>query len=52
MNGLEVFLRAHGLWAVFFAAAFEGDITLLLHGKAIGRAPIFSLDRSRREYNN
>jgi len=35
MNGLEVFLRAHGLWAVFLAAAFEGDITLLLTGMLV-----------------
>lgn len=35
MSELEYFLREHGLWALFFAAAFEGDITLLLAGMLI-----------------
>jgi len=35
MGGLEDFLRIYGLWAQFFAAAVEGDITLLLTGMLI-----------------
>lgn len=35
MGDLEQFLRVYGLWAVFFGAAFEGDITLLLAGMLI-----------------
>ena len=35
MNQLESFLRAYGLWAVFFAAAIEGDLTLLLTGMLV-----------------
>ena len=32
MSELESFLRVYGLWALFFFAAFEGDLTLLLTG--------------------
>jgi len=32
MTSLEAFLRDYGLWALFFAAAIEGDMTLLLTG--------------------
>ncbi|MBI4467146.1 MAG: VTT domain-containing protein [Acidobacteria bacterium] len=32
MSELETFLRDYGLWALFFFAAFEGDLTLLLTG--------------------
>jgi membrane protein DedA with SNARE-associated domain len=32
---LEHFLRDYGLWALFFAAAIEGDVTLLLTGLLI-----------------
>lgn len=32
MSELESFLRIYGLWALFFFAAFEGDLTLLLTG--------------------
>ena len=32
---LEHFLRDYGLWALFFAAAIEGDVTLLLTGMLI-----------------
>ena len=32
MSQLETFLRDYGLWALFFAAAIEGDLTLLLAG--------------------
>ncbi len=35
MSELEMFLRTYGLWALFFAAAFEGDIALLLAGMLI-----------------
>jgi membrane protein DedA with SNARE-associated domain len=35
MTGLEHFLRDYGLWALFFAAAIEGDIALLLTGMMI-----------------
>ncbi|MBI3894584.1 MAG: DedA family protein [Acidobacteria bacterium] len=35
MGELEIFLRTYGLWAVFFGAAFEGDLTLLLTGMLI-----------------
>lgn len=35
MSELETFLRIYGLWAVFFLAAFEGDLTLLLTGMLI-----------------
>lgn len=35
MSELEAFLRTYGLWALFFAAAFEGDMTLLLTGTLI-----------------
>jgi membrane protein DedA with SNARE-associated domain len=35
MNGLEGFLRTYGLWGMFFAAAFEGDVTLLLAGMLV-----------------
>lgn len=35
MTELESFLRDHGLWALFFAAAFEGDLTLLATGVLI-----------------
>jgi len=35
MSELESFLRSHGLWALFFAAAFEGDLTLLLSGMLV-----------------
>jgi membrane protein DedA with SNARE-associated domain len=35
MNQLETFLREYGLWALFFAAAIEGDMTLLLTGLLI-----------------
>jgi len=32
MSELETILRDYGLWALFFGAAVEGDITLLLAG--------------------
>jgi len=32
MSGLETFLQTYGFWALFFAAALEGDLTLLLTG--------------------
>ena len=35
MTALETFLRTSGLWALFFAAATEGDLTLLLTGMLI-----------------
>jgi membrane protein DedA with SNARE-associated domain len=35
MTELEVFLRDKGLWALFFAAAIEGDLTLLLTGMLV-----------------
>ncbi len=35
MRGLQEFLQLYGLWALYFAAAFEGDITLLLTGVLI-----------------
>jgi membrane protein DedA with SNARE-associated domain len=35
MGELESFLRVYGLWALFFAAAFEGDLTLLLAGMLV-----------------
>lgn len=35
MNGLETFLQSYGFWALFVAAAFEGDLTLLLTGVLI-----------------
>lgn len=35
MSDLELFLRDYGLWALFFAAAFEGDLTLLTTGVLI-----------------
>jgi len=35
MTQLESLLRAYGLWAVFFAAAIEGDLTLLLTGMLV-----------------
>jgi len=40
---LEAFLRSHGLWALFFAAAIEGDLTLLLAGMLVhlGIWPLF-----------
>ena len=35
MTALEIFLRNYGLWALFFAAALEGDLTLLLAGMLV-----------------
>lgn len=35
MSELETFLRTYGLWALFFFAAFEGDLTLLLAGMLV-----------------
>lgn len=35
MSELETFLRVYGLWALFFAAAIEGDMTLLLTGMLV-----------------
>jgi len=35
MSELEILLRDYGLWALFFAAAFEGDLTLLTAGVLI-----------------
>ncbi len=35
MNALEEFLRSYGLWALFFASAIEGDLTLLLTGMLV-----------------
>ena len=35
MTQLEAFLRAYGLWALFLAAATEGDLSLLLAGMLI-----------------
>jgi membrane protein DedA with SNARE-associated domain len=35
MRELESVLRDHGLWALFFAAALEGDLTLLLAGMLV-----------------
>jgi membrane protein DedA with SNARE-associated domain len=35
MGEFESFLRTYGLWAVFFLAAVEGDLTLLLAGMLI-----------------
>lgn len=35
MSELEILLRDYGLWALFFAAAFEGDLTLLTTGVLI-----------------
>lgn len=35
MTQLETFLRTYGLWALFFCAAFEGDLTLLLTGTLV-----------------
>lgn len=35
MSELEIFLRIYGLWALFFFAALEGDLTLLLTGVLI-----------------
>ncbi|MCI0410156.1 MAG: DedA family protein [Acidobacteria bacterium] len=35
MGELEAFLRTYGLWAVFFLAAVEGDLTLLLAGMLV-----------------
>ena len=35
MGELEGFLRVYGLWALFFFAAFEGDLTLLLAGMLV-----------------
>jgi membrane protein DedA with SNARE-associated domain len=35
MNRIEGFLRIYGLWALFFAAAIEGDLTLLLTGMLV-----------------
>ena len=35
MNQLESFLRIYGLWALFFASAIEGDLTLLLAGMLV-----------------
>jgi membrane protein DedA with SNARE-associated domain len=35
MSQLETFLRIYGLWALFFAAAVEGDMTLLLTGMLV-----------------
>ncbi|HSC78534.1 MAG TPA: DedA family protein [Candidatus Acidoferrales bacterium] len=35
MGELEGFLRTYGLWALFFFAAFEGDLTLLLAGMLV-----------------
>jgi len=35
MTTLEAFLRDYGLWALFFAAAVEGDLTLLLSGMLV-----------------
>lgn len=32
---LEIFLRTYGLWALFFAAAIEGDLTLMLAGMLV-----------------
>ncbi len=35
MSQLETYLRIYGLWALFFAAAIEGDMTLLLTGMLV-----------------
>jgi membrane protein DedA with SNARE-associated domain len=35
MSQLEDFLRIYGLWALFFASAIEGDLTLLLAGMLV-----------------
>ena len=35
MSMPEELLRSYGLWALFFGAAFEGDVTLLLAGMMI-----------------
>ena len=35
MDALEGFLRHYGLWALFFAAAIEGDLSLLLAGMLV-----------------
>jgi len=35
MGEIEGFLRTYGLWALFFFAAFEGDLTLLLTGMLV-----------------
>jgi membrane protein DedA with SNARE-associated domain len=35
MGEFEAFLRTYGLWAVFFLAAVEGDLTLLLAGMLV-----------------
>ena len=35
MSELETFLRIYRLWALFFAAAIEGDLTLLLTGMLV-----------------
>jgi membrane protein DedA with SNARE-associated domain len=38
---MEELLRTYGLWAVFFGAMLEGDLTLLLAG-VLARAGVFS----------
>ena len=35
MNHLEDFLRIYGLWALFFAAIVEGDLSLMLAGMLV-----------------
>lgn len=35
MSEFETFLKTYGFWALFVAAAFEGDLTLLLTGVLI-----------------
>lgn len=42
---MEELLRTYGLWAVFFGAMIEGDLTLLLAG-VLARAGVFSFSEA------
>ena len=42
---MDYILRTYGLWAVFFGAMIEGDLTLLLAG-VLARAGVFSLEEA------
>ena len=48
MGELEGFLRTYGLWALFFFAAIEGDLTLLLAGMLVHLGIWQPGDRPRR----
>jgi membrane protein DedA with SNARE-associated domain len=42
---MDQILRTYGLWAVFFGAMIEGDLTLLLAG-VLARAGVFSIEEA------